>query len=270
MQPLALRMLVLVLALAQPLVALLVELRGPGVAALLGRYPALVVPAAPALLLAAPIFALGIALAGVLLLPSYHGDPRLDRITTPTAVGMAATSAWMIVFHDQRIVSGVLLALIAVGALAVAAARAQQVMPRRWPVGRLVRGALGLHLGFASVLLIGLIDQATRAYGWSGFGLDHRFWAYFAVAMGGFAAAGAVSALRGNLGYAVGAITVFAGVALAQWVGPRAGTAPALGTAALFASVLVAMASMIAVAKRASDHRLWVRRGRRDSTRSVP
>lgn len=270
MHSLALRLLVLLLALAQPIIALLVELEGTGFTAVLDRYPALVMPASPALLLAVPIFALDIALGVLLLMPLRREDPRLDRITMPVAVGMAATAAWMFVFDRQQLASGVLLALVAVSALAVAAARAQEVLPRRWPLGRLVRGALGLHLGFASVLVLGLIDQTMHAYGWGGFGLDHRFWAYFAVAMGGFAAAGAVSALRGNLGYAVGAITAFAGVALAQWVGPRAGTAPALGTAALFASVLVAMSSMVAVAKRASDHRLWVRRGRRDSTRSVP
>jgi hypothetical protein len=270
MGSLALRVLVLVLALAQPLVAWLVQSRvlGPTIGEHLEHHPALFVPAPPTLAIAVPIFGLDLACAVVQATGWRRDDPRFDRLAMPVAVAFAATSAWMIVFPRDSFLIGIALVAVVVAALGIAAARAQGDHHGRTAVGRLLRAALGLHLGFASVLVLALVHHAAEAYGWSGFGLDQRFWAYAAVALGGFLAGGAVGALRGNIGYAAGAITGFVGIALAQWTGPREGTAPTLGTAAMVAAVLVAMSSLVAVAKRASDHEHWVRRGKRNSSRA--
>jgi len=143
--------------------------------------------------------------------------------------------------------------------------------PRHPPAGtpnarRLVRAALGLHLGWASVGLIALAGHAAEAYGWSGFGLDQRFWSYVAVTMGGFATAGAVGALRGGLAFAAGALWAFLGIAFAQWTEVRPASAPAVGTAALFAAALIAVSYAVSAGKRRADERrLWMRRGRLSS-----
>ena len=84
--------------------------------------------------------------------------------------------------------------------------------------------------------------------------------------MGGFTTAGAVGALRGGLAFAVGALWTFVGIALAQWSGARPASAPAVGTAALFAAVLVAVSYVVSAGKRRADERrLWMRRGRLSS-----
>lgn len=265
MRSLALRIVVLVLAIAQPLIAAWVQggAGGPTLGALLDRHPAHVVPASYALAIGAPYFALGIALGVLLVMRSHRRDPALDRIAPALAAASFATSLWMIVFQRELFVTGVVLIAGAVGALALAAAEVQHhppAGPRH--VGGLVRATLGLQLGWGCVGLLGLAGHAAEAYGWSGFGLDQRFWAYFAVVMGGFAVAGAVGALRGNAAFAGAAIWGFLAIAAAQWSGARAESAPAVGTAALFSAALVAVSALVAVGKRRSDERRWVRRGR--------
>jgi hypothetical protein len=265
MRSLALRLVVLVLAVAQPLVAAWVQsgAGGPTIGALLDRYPSYVVPASYALGLAVPHFALGIALGVLFVLPSRRADRALDRIALPVAAASFATSLWMIVFQHELFVSGVVLVAGAVAALALAAAEAQAHPPAGPPhVRGLVHATLGLQLAWASIGLLALAGHAAEAYGWSGFGLDERFWAYVAVVMGGFAMAGSVAALRGNPAYAAAAIWGFLAIAAAQWSSAREQAAPSVGTAALFAAMLVAISASVAAGKRRADRRRWVRRGR--------
>lgn len=269
MRSLALRVLVLVLALAQPVVAAWVQtgLGGATLGELLDRHPAHVVPASYTLAIAAPIFALAIACAVHQLRGPHRRDATLGRIAPALAAAYAATSAWMLAFQGELFVTGVLLVLLAMVALALAAAEVQRHPPAGTPnARRLVRAAIGLHLGWASVGVIALAGHASEAYGWSGFGLDQRFWSYFAVTMGGFATAGAVGALRGGLAFAAGALWAFLGIAFAQWTEARPASAPAVGTAALFAASLIAVSYAVSAGKRRADERrLWMRRGRLSS-----
>lgn len=269
MRPLALRVLVLVLAVAQPIVAAWVQSGrgGATLGELLDRHPAHVVPAVYTLAIAAPIFALSIAYGIHQLRAAHRDDATLGRIAPALVAAFAATSAWMLAFQAELFVTGVLLVLVAVVALGLAASEVQAHPPAGTRTARrLVRAAVGLHLGWASVGLLAVAGHAAEAYGWSGFGLDQRFWSYFAVVMGGFAAAGAVGALRGSLALAAGATWGFLGIAVAQWTEARAASAPAVGTAALFAASLIAVSYVIAAGKRRSDERrLWMRRGRLSS-----
>jgi len=261
MRSLVLRVMVLLLAAAQPVVAFVLFVRSDlHLGALLARHSSHVMPAPYAFGIAIPIFALSIAYGVAQLLRARRDDPMLAAVAVPLALAFFATSLWMVAIAGALYLAAVLVAFGLVVSLGVAAARTQLPPARSPAVETLLRTTVGLASGWAAVGLLGTVGMAMAAYGWAGFGLDHRSWSYFAITLGGFAASGAVAALRGSLAFALGAIWGFVAIAVAQWIGPRAGSAPTVGTAALFAALLVAISGVVAVAKRDSDQRLWARR----------
>src|SRR5918997_10433 len=91
----------LLLAVAQPVVALLVNLEfsGPSIGAISDRYPTYVVPAGYAFTIWSLIFALSLGYGVWQALPAQRAHPLLRRVGWLTASALAATSLWMLVFQ---------------------------------------------------------------------------------------------------------------------------------------------------------------------------
>ena len=96
------RFLVLILALAMPLVGWLSNsgLLGPTNGEISDRYPTLIVAAGYAFAIWGPIFLLD-AVFGIAQVRVREPGTRLLRIRVLTAMGFALTSLWMIVFTLQ-------------------------------------------------------------------------------------------------------------------------------------------------------------------------
>ena len=158
------RFLVLILALAMPLVGWLSNsgLLGPTNGEISNRYPTLIVAAGYAFAIWGPIFLLdgvfGIAQAGV-----RAPDARLRRIRVLTAIGFALTSLWMVVFTLQwfwlalAIIWGSLWCLLGAAWLA-----SQTQRHRRGPWWQWL--PLSLHAGWVSLAAFLNVAQVVVAF----------------------------------------------------------------------------------------------------------
>ena len=247
------RLLVLALALAMPLVGWLSNtgLLGPTNGEISNRYPTLILAAGYAFAIWGPIFLLdvvfGIAQAGV-----RAADARLQRIRLLTAIGFALTSLWMMVFTLQwfwlalAIIWGSLWCLLGAAWLA---SRTQR--HRRGPWWQWL--PLSLHAGWVSLAAFLNVAQVVVAF--QLLPVERMLpWTLVLFALAGTLLVTAIVKLRGNPWYAAAAVWGLLGVHAKQ----HAATLPGAGVAA---NVALALAVLVVLATLAT---LWFgRRGPR-------
>lgn len=243
------RFLVLILALAMPLVGWLSNsgMLGPTNGEISDRYPTLIVAAGYAFAIWGPIFLLdvvfGIAQAGV-----RAPDARLRRIRVLTAVGFALTSLWMVVFTLQWFWLALAIIWGSLGCLLGAAWLASQTRHhRRGPWWQWL--PLSLHAGWVSLAVFLNVAQVVVAFRL--LSVEQMLpWTLVLFALAGVLLLAVVVKLRGNPWYALAAVWGLLGVHAKQ-------QASALAGADTAASVAMAMAVLVALTALAAATLGW-------------
>ena len=243
------RFLVLILALAMPLVGWLSNsgLLGPTNGEISDRYPTLIVAAGYAFAIWGPIFLLD-AVFGIAQVRVREPGTRLLRIRVLTAMGFALTSLWMIVFTLQwfwlalAIIWGSLWCLLGAAWLA-----SQTQRHRRGPWWQWL--PLSLHAGWVSLAAFLNVAQVVVAF--QLLPVERMLsWTLVLFALAGVLLLAVVVKLRGNPWYALAAVWGLLGVHAKQ----QASALPGAGTAA---SVALALAVLVALTALAAGALGW-------------
>ena len=249
------RFLVLILALAMPLVGWLSNsgLLGPTNGEISDRYPTLIVAAGYAFAIWGPIFLLD-AVFGIAQVRVREPGTRLLRIRVLTAMGFALTSLWMIVFTLQwfwlalAIIWGSLACMLGAAWLA-----SHTRSHRRGPWWQWL--PLSLHAGWVSLAAFLNVAQVVVAF--QLLPVERLLpWTLVLFALAGVLLLAVVVKLRGNPWYALAAVWGLLGVHAKQ----QASALPGAGTAANVALVLAALVALTALAAGVLGWR--TRRGR--------
>ena len=237
------RLLVLALALAMPLVGWLSNtgLLGPTNGEISNRYPTLILAAGYAFAIWGPIFLLdvvfGIAQAGV-----RAADARLQRIRLLTAIGFALTSLWMMVFTLQWFWLALAIIWGSLGCLLGAAWLASHTRAHpRAPWWQWL--PLSLHAGWVSLAVFLNVAQVVVAF--ELLPVDRMLpWTLVLFALAGLLLLAVVVKLRGNPWYTLAAVWGLLGVHAKQQVS----TLPGADLAANVALVLALLVALTALA----------------------
>ena len=249
------RLLVLALALAMPLVGWLSNtgLLGPTNGEISNRYPTLFVAAGYAFAIWGPIFLLdvvfGIAQASVRV-----PDARLQRIRVLTAIGFALTSLWMVVFTLQWFWLALAIIWGSLGCLLGAAWLASYT--RAHPRGPWWQWLpLSLHAGWVSLAVFLNVAQVVVAF--ELLPVDRMLpWTLVLFALAGLLLLAVVVKLRGNPWYTLAAVWGLLGVHAKQ-------QASALPGADMAANVALVLALLVALTALAAGVLGWRARHRR-------
>lgn len=249
------RLLVLALALAMPLVGWLSNtgLLGPTNGEISNRYPTLIVAAGYAFAIWGPIFLLdvvfGIAQAGVRV-----PDARLQRIRVLTAIGFALTSLWMVVFTLQWFWLALAIIWGSLGCLLGAAWLTSHT--RAHPRGPWWQWLpLSLHAGWVSLAVFLNVAQVVVAF--ELLPVDRMLpWTLVLFALAGLLLLAVVVKLRGNPWYTLAAVWGLLGVHAKQ-------QASALPGADMAANVALVLALLVALTALAAGVLGWHARRRR-------
>ena len=164
----AMRILVLLSALAMPVVAYFAQrgVFGPDNSEISARYPTLLVAAGYAFSIWSLIFLLDIVHGVRQLRAPWNQDPLLRRIAPATVIGFILTTAWMPLFAQGMF--ALCLAII-FGALASLAWVAVQLSDAYEQGGehRLSWLAISLHAGWLSLAAFLNLAQSALAFGWT-------------------------------------------------------------------------------------------------------
>ena len=243
------RALVLVLALAMPLVGWLSNsgLLGPTNGEISDRYPTLIVAAGYAFSIWGPIFLLDVVF-GIAQARVRAADARLRRIRVLTAGGFALTSLWMVVFTLQWF--WMALAIIWASLACMLGAAWLAAHTRTHPRGPWWQHLpLSLHAGWVSLAVFLNVAQVVVAFRL--LPVDAMLpWTLVLFALAGVLLLVVVVRLRGNLWYTLAAVWGLLGVHAKQ----QAATLPGAATAA---DVALALAVLVAVAALASGYLGW-------------
>ncbi len=210
----------LLLALAQPVVAGLANtgFTGESIGIVSNRYPTYVVPAGYAFMIWNLIFALSLGYGIWQALPAQRENALLRRIGWWTALALAATSLWTLVFQRSLfglslvVMAGLLIALIVVAVRLARHARGFTLAEQG-----LVHMNFSLFLGWITVATVANLGQVLTAYEWSGWGAQAETWGIVALLAAGIVASAVTVALKGNLPYALAVMWGLLGVAVNQF-----------------------------------------------------
>ena len=236
------RFLVLLLALAMPLVGWLSNsgLLGPTNGEISDRYPTLIVAAGYAFAIWGPIFLLDVVF-GIAQARERDAGTRLRRIRVLTATGFALTSLWMVVFTLQWFWLALAIIWGSLGCLLGAAWLASQTQRhRRGPWWQWL--PLSLHAGWVSLAVFLNVAQVVVAF--ELLSIERMLpWTLVLFALAGVLLLVMVMKLRGNPWYALAAVWGLVGVHAKQ----QASALPGADTAASVAmAVLVALTALAA------------------------
>lgn len=247
------RLLNLVLAVAQPVVAVLVSLgiTGPGIGDISDRYPTYVVPAGYAFSIWNLIFALSLGYAVYQALPSQRDNPLLRRVGWFSASAFLATTLWMLVFQRSLFVLSVAVMLWLLASLigVVAMTHSPPVKfsrAERW----LVHGTFSIFLGWITVATIANVAQTLTAFGWDGWGVGASTWGVVMLVAAGVIASTVTVVTGSNIPYALTVIWALAGVAVNQLARLAPTNSTAVGVAACGAALLVGATLLISRIRR--------------------
>lgn len=233
------RILVLLMALAMPLVAWFGQRGafGPTNGAISDRYPTLIVAAGYAFAIWGVIFLLDLAFG----LWQYSGRRRrgsaLAQVRAPAALGFALTAAWMPVFSQQHFLLALAVIWTALAATLLAALRLSRD-PSAEPGQTLWAWLpLSLHAGWLSLAAFLNTAQVIVAYRWLS---TERMlpWSLVLFALAAALLLGVNRAMRGNLAYAAAALWALAAVYVKQAESTLAGAQTAAWVALSLAVVL--------------------------------
>lgn len=210
------RLLVLLFALAMPLVAWMSQVGafGPDNATVSGRYPTLLVAAGYAFSIWGLIFLLDLVYAVWQVTGRRRDDRMLGRIAPATAIGFALTAAWMPLFSHGLFWLCLLVIFGALACLAWAALRLSAATPaegsRLW-----AWLPLSLHAGWLSLAAFLNLAQVIVAFEW----LSASQQLPWSLALFGLAAAMLLvlnHGMRGNVAYALAALWALVAVYVKQ------------------------------------------------------
>lgn len=237
------RAIVLVLALAMPLVGWLSNtgLLGPTNGEISDRYPTLIVAAGYAFSIWGPIFLLDV-LFGIAQARVHAPDERLRRIRVLTAAGFALTSLWMLVFTRQWFWLALAIIWGSLGCLLGAAWLASDT--RAHPRGPWWQWLpLSLHAGWVSLAVFLNVAQVVVAFHL--LPVDRMLpWTLVLLALAGLLLLVVVVKLRGNPWYTLAAVWGLLGVHAKQ----QASALPGADMAAHIALVLAVLVALTALA----------------------
>lgn len=235
----------LLLAVAQPVVAVLVNLgvTGPSIGAISDRYPTYVVPAGYAFLIWNLIFALALGYGFWQWRPAQRANPLLRGVGWLTASALAATSLWMLIFQRSLFTPSVVVMLWLLASLIGVVVRLYQhganfSRTEQW----LVYVTFSIFLGWITVATVANVGQVLTALGWNGWGLAAETWGIIALALAGVLAAAVTVATGGNAPYALTVIWALIAVAINQFSRAVPTSSTTVGAVAIGAALLVGIA----------------------------
>ncbi|MEO8364822.1 MAG: hypothetical protein ABI538_01305 [Pseudoxanthomonas sp.] len=251
------RILVLLLSLAMPLVAWFSQQGafGPTNGAISDRYPTLVVAAGYAFAIWGLIFLLDVVF-GLWQLSSRHRDDGVvASIRLPAALGFCLTALWMPVFSHQLFWLALLIIWSSLACLLMGAVRLS-TDPRPQPGQRWFAGLpLSLHAGWLSLAAILNTAQVIVAYRL--LATDNMLgWSIALLVLATILLLGFNQRMRGNLAYAAAAVWALAAVYVKQ----SASGLPGADAAAWLA---------VAVAVLLAAQTLWLRLRTRQSLAAI-
>lgn len=182
-----------------------------------------------------------IAYAAYQALPSQRDNSRLQSIAYLFVLSGAANIAWIFLWHYEVFIwtllaMGVLLGSLIAIYLRLEIGRARVHSGEKW----LVHVPFSIYLGWITVATISNVAVVLDFLNWDGFGISPEVWTVFALVVAG-AITSAVVLTRRDVAYVLVIIWALIGVAVRN-VG-----VPAVATAALIVSALVALVTVLSV-----------------------
>ncbi len=233
------RILVLLMALAMPLVAWFSQRGafGPSNGAISDRYPTLIVAAGYAFAIWGVIFLLDLAFGLWQSSARRRRVSALAQVRTPAALGFALTAAWMPVFSQQHFLLALAVIWTALAAMLLAALRLSRDPAPESGQTLWAWLPLSLHAGWLSLAAFLNTAQVIVAYRWLS---TERMlpWSLVLFALAAALLLGMNRAMRGNLAYAAAALWALAAVCAKQADSTLAGAQTAAWVALLLAAVL--------------------------------
>ncbi|WP_295846284.1 hypothetical protein [uncultured Xanthomonas sp.] len=233
------RILVLLMALAMPLVAWFSQRGafGPTNGAISDRYPTLIVAAGYAFAIWGVIFLLDLAFGLWQSSARRRRVSALAQVRAPAALGFALTAAWMPVFSQQHFLLALAVIWTALAAMLLAALRLSRDPAPESGQTLWAWLPLSLHAGWLSLAAFLNTAQVIVAYRWLS---TERMlpWSLVLFALAAVLLLGMNRAMRGNLAYAAAALWALAAVYVKQAASTLAGAQTAAWVALLLAAVL--------------------------------
>ncbi|KAA8918579.1 MULTISPECIES: hypothetical protein [Xanthomonas] len=233
------RILVLLMALAMPLVAWFSQRGafGPSNGAISDRYPTLIVAAGYAFAIWGVIFLLDLAFGLWQSSARRRRVSALAQVRAPAALGFALTAAWMPVFSQQHFLLALAVIWTALAAMLLAALRLSRDPAPESGQTLWAWLPLSLHAGWLSLAAFLNTAQVIVAYRWLS---TERMlpWSLVLFALAAVLLLGMNRAMRGNLAYAAAALWALAAVYVKQAASTLAGAQSAAWVALLLAAVL--------------------------------
>ncbi|WP_295925113.1 hypothetical protein [uncultured Xanthomonas sp.] len=233
------RILVLLMALAMPLVAWFSQRGafGPTNGAISDRYPTLIVAAGYAFAIWGVIFLLDLAFGLWQSSARRRRVSALAQVRAPAALGFALTAAWMPVFSQQHFLLALAVIWTALAAMLLAALRLSRDPAPESGQTLWAWLPLSLHAGWLSLAAFLNTAQVIVAYRWLS---TERMlpWSLVLFALAAALLLGMNRAMRGNLAYAAAALWALAAVYAKQTDSTLAGAQTAAWVALLLAAVL--------------------------------
>lgn len=233
------RILVLLMALAMPLVAWFSQRSafGPTNGAISDRYPTLIVAAGYAFAIWGVIFLLDLAFGLWQSSARRRRVSALAQVRAPAALGFALTAAWMPVFSQQHFLLALAVIWTALAAMLLAALRLSRDPAPESGQTLWAWLPLSLHAGWLSLAAFLNTAQVIVAYRWLS---TERMlpWSLVLFALAAMLLLGMNRAMRGNLAYAAAALWALAAVYVKQAASTLAGAQTAAWVALSLAVVL--------------------------------
>lgn len=246
----AMRLLVLLAALAMPVVAWFAQggAFGPDNGEISDRYPTLLVAAGYAFSIWSLVFLLDLVHAVRQLQPRWRDDRLLGRIAPATAAALGLTTLWMPLFSQGMFGTCLAIIFAALACLAWVAVQLSDAGPHGGPHFWSWLG-LSLHAGWLSLAAFLNVAQSALAFGWT-----HEQ-AQLVPSLLLLAAASSLllwlnARMHGNLAYAAAALWGLVAMWVRQSGSPLPGSSVTAGSALAVATLLVVQTAWLRMRAR--------------------
>ncbi len=220
-------------------------LNGQTTGAISDRFPVYFVPAGYVFSIWGVIYLLLLGFTVFQALPSQRENPLLRRIGYWFALGSAANSAWIFLWHYEQFgltllaMVGLLTTLIAIY-LRLNIGRTAVNATTRW----LVHLPFSVYLGWITVATVANATTVLYIANWDGFGLSAEVWALVMLVAGGLIAS-AMIATRRDVAYTLVILWAYVGIVVKQARAPEV----ALGAGVIAGLVALALAAALVLAR---------------------
>ncbi|MBG0740192.1 tryptophan-rich sensory protein [Paeniglutamicibacter antarcticus] len=209
----------------------------------LGADATLIAPAVPAFGVWSIIYAGLFAYACWQILPGRALGDRQKRLGYPIAASTLLNAAWIFSIQAGQLALSVAVIFLLVAVLAWIFAVCVQTRPQSWLEAAVCDGTLGLYLGWVCIAAAANVSALLVSSGFSGAGIDPRWWAVFVLAVAALIGVGLAVGGKGRLAPAATLIWGFAWVAVSRLTGELP-SATAAG-AAIIAGICVAVVTVV-------------------------